>query len=351
MGYTLQGLDGGPLAVTKQDFLNALLSNSTYVSTLEGFGGKAYKGENNDESVWEVQYGAASKTEYFQNPYLPGWMSPGANNYLYAGTCTGWGGYGNIEYDPSAFWVYDEPAAGTKAKTAGFDRDPRAYASFYMDVNPATTHTEEPLDFRPDATNYGKDFKSGTNSKINFRNNPTGAIYKGEWPFGTKVLMRKKYSYPQFTSEDGNFAPNADPFNVRVIRYADVLLMYAEACYLSGSDGTAGSGLAALNRVRARAGMQPATALNEATIIKERDMELMGEGFRYLDIVRWSRSNEWFNAINFCTDLAPGYGFKENFQIYTTSDPNIPYRNMYLPIPLSYCTRAASVGVKQNPGW
>jgi uncharacterized membrane protein len=90
--------------------------------------------------------------------------------------------------------------------------------------------------------------------------------------------------------------------------------------------------------------------LDEATIIKERDMELLGENFRYLDIVRWSRDNTWFDAINFSTNLAPGYNFKENFRMYTTADPNIPYRNMYLPIPLKEINKNNGQ-LKQNPGW
>ena len=141
---------------------------------------------------------------------------------------------------------------------------------------------------------------------------------------------------------------NSDPFNVRLIRYADVLLMYAEACLLSGTD--LGAGLDALNRVRARAGMAATAVLDELTIIEERDYEFMGEPFRFFDIIRWSRSPEWFDNINFSGKVAPSYGFKENFLRFTTTDRNIPYRIMYMPIPLTEINKNGGA-LKQNPGW
>ena len=343
MGYSLQGEND---AVNKQDFLNALLSNTTYVKTLSGFGGKSYKGINNEESVWEVQFSGTNRNIL---DWLPGWMSTGGLNYLYFGACGDDGGYRNFEMDPEAYYVYEIPEAGTKAALAGFDRDPRAYASMYFDVSPE--HTSDFLDYRS-GTKYYRNYVSGkdTKCKVTAAENP---LYNGAMPFGTTAIGRKKYNYPQFAADSelkeipGSKPPMCDPYNARVIRFADVLLMHAETCLLLGETAT---GLPSLNRVRARAGMQPAGALDEATVIKERDYELMGESFRYLDIVRWARSLTWYNAINFSTNNTPGNNFKENFEKYTTPDPKIPYRNMYLPIPLSEINKNGGQ-LKQNPGW
>lgn len=80
--------------------------------------------------------------------------------------------------------------------------------------------------------------------------------------------------------------------NIIMMRYADVLLMYAEACCMSG-EGTANiSGLEALNKVRQRAGLTPAPALdmdNEEYGIKaERRFELwLDDCDRYVDLIRW----------------------------------------------------------------
>lgn len=78
-----------------------------------------------------------------------------------------------------------------------------------------------------------------------------------------------------------------NPNNYRAIRYADVLLMAAEAYNRSGLDD--GRARTYLNMVRSRAGLNDVTvsgpALTDA-ILRERRVELVGEGHRFFDLVR-----------------------------------------------------------------
>jgi SusD family. len=70
-----------------------------------------------------------------------------------------------------------------------------------------------------------------------------------------------------------------------LMRYADVLLMYAEAKVdLGQADASA---LAALNAVRTRAGMPALAAVTQADVRYERRVELAFEGLRLFDIRRW----------------------------------------------------------------
>ncbi len=73
------------------------------------------------------------------------------------------------------------------------------------------------------------------------------------------------------------------PVNYRVIRYADVLLMAAEAHFQTGNTATAQQ---LVNQVRTRAGVPgiPVTSIND--IYNERRYELSGEGHRFFDLVR-----------------------------------------------------------------
>lgn len=115
-----------------------------------------------------------------------------------------------------------------------------------------------------------------------------GTGYKHTGYFNRKYLPRTR---------SGTHAgdPNlTNPNNYRSIRYADVLLMAAEA-YNRGniSDATARD---YLNRVRARAFgntnnnvTTSGSALTEA-IWRERRLELMGEGHRFFDLVRTGRA-------------------------------------------------------------
>jgi tetratricopeptide (TPR) repeat protein len=80
---------------------------------------------------------------------------------------------------------------------------------------------------------------------------------------------------------------NDSPADWKVIRYADVLLMYAEALNENGKASTA---LPLLNQIRTRVGVDPYAALTQAEmrdkIALERRMELAFEGHRWFDLVR-----------------------------------------------------------------
>ncbi|SFT95130.1 Starch-binding associating with outer membrane [Algoriphagus locisalis] len=76
------------------------------------------------------------------------------------------------------------------------------------------------------------------------------------------------------------------PLNYRVIRWADVLLMAAEAFQQAGNDDRA---RIELNKVRARVDMPAITSSGDAlyqAILEERRFELSGEGYRFFDLVR-----------------------------------------------------------------
>jgi len=84
------------------------------------------------------------------------------------------------------------------------------------------------------------------------------------------------------------------PVNYKVIRYADVLLMAAEA---NARKGGADEALARtyLNQVRTRAGLANSSASGQAlveAIWAERRLELSGEGHRFFDLVRTGQARD-----------------------------------------------------------
>lgn len=86
-----------------------------------------------------------------------------------------------------------------------------------------------------------------------------------------------KYESDHTAHADGKLQDN----DIVLFRYADALLMKAEAKVRNGGDGTA-----ELNTVRRRAGMPARTATLE-NILQERLLELSWEGWRRNDLVRF----------------------------------------------------------------
>ena len=110
---------------------------------------------------------------------------------------------------------------------------------------------------------------------------------------GTTVKGRygKKFvDYTAIATSDGGVT-------FTVLRYADVLLMYAEALNETGKTADA---LPYLNMVRKRAALADAAITNPAdfrlAIEKERRVELLYEGHRWFDLVRTGRAQEVMQA-------------------------------------------------------
>lgn len=89
--------------------------------------------------------------------------------------------------------------------------------------------------------------------------------------------------------------------NVRILRYADVLLMFAEAWQNGAtSHATSGfNGLAALNKVRIRAGLTPLGSLTQQAVWDERRAELAMEEDRFFDLVRTNQAATVLSSLGY----------------------------------------------------
>jgi starch-binding outer membrane protein, SusD/RagB family len=95
----------------------------------------------------------------------------------------------------------------------------------------------------------------------------------------------KAYHSPIAESPQISNSKDTKPKNIRLMRYSEVLLMYAEASAMTGS----GDGVNKLNAVRARANLGPTTP-SQANIWNERRVELAMEADRFFDLVRTGRA-------------------------------------------------------------
>jgi len=96
-------------------------------------------------------------------------------------------------------------------------------------------------------------------------------------------------------NEKDNNAPTMDIWSSvehnSILRLADVYLVYADAILGNNASTTDPDALLYFNRVRARAGVDPAPMLDGDTILIERRIEFAFEGQYWLDLVRLSYYN------------------------------------------------------------
>ncbi len=161
----------------------------------------------------------------------------------------------------------------------------------------------------------------------------------GEKPVANANVINAYYNKKAYTSP--TFRNTYDRFgywyNIRLIRYSDVLLMAAEAANELGNSGDA---LNYLEQVRARARREATTAVlpqitttNQVdlrdAIRHERRVELAMEFDRFYDLVRWGIAQDVLHAAG-----------KTNYQ----------YKHRYLPLPQQEVDRSNGVLV-QNPDY
>jgi starch-binding outer membrane protein, SusD/RagB family len=212
--------------------------------------------ENNIESVFELQFALRDDENSDDDLNESVRPNPGASIAKFYAP----GGGPGFQDGGARRWVVDEFYEET---TANGGRDPRLEATFLFDF------TNE---LGPEFTQiYGQSFASRY----------------GNGPDAQRVWYRKLLNDHWRDFESFN-----SPNNYRVIRFADVLLMYAEA--LNGAGQTAAA-YAHVDRVRERAGMLPLSTakpgLSQDAFLEqlkhERIVELSGEGWRFADLARW----------------------------------------------------------------
>ena len=177
---------------------------------------------------------------------------------------------------------------------------------------------------------------------------PAQEIYCGD-----RMLNRKYAMYNDGTNGGIYKLAHAtrSPKNNIQIRYADVLLMYAEACCESGDLPSAKS---ALKEVRDRAGLTqfPYTAVIQGQTVTfndnqddlrkairhERRVELAMEGHRWFDLTRWGIAKETM-------DTYMAGETEEAKELYGTFQKG---KHELFPIPSKEIDLS---GIEQNPNW
>ncbi len=217
--------------------------------------------ENNQESVFELQY-------------------LGQQTFVWGVDISGTGNMGNYHID------YAPP---TKSPDNSHVVNPWLRDLFEANNDEIRRNETLAYDY-PGSTGYG-----GTDYLTDFADDIVVANDAGVAP----IFTRKYAGLDLGTRDQVDFLGTNVGNNWRIIRYADVLLMLAEAL---NEDGRTADAAAYVDMVRERAGITPVAGVitNQSdmrqAIIDERAMELAGEGHRFFDLVRWNLADDYLGA-------------------------------------------------------
>ena len=277
-------------------------------------------GNNSKEAVFEVQ------CEYL----ALGWLAT-------RGSAGVWWTSARWIYDPKTkkpteigYWGFNIP---TESLVNEFNKEQRhAGDPLYGSLTPADPRFN---------TTIHKDTIGGMDS-INYLNNTWAKVcYQfSNVAFNPTGMYQAKYecSYKEFRGTGANWSES--PFNIRLLRFADVVLVAAEAAYMTGNNEKART---YLNMIRTRARMcgqtgntcpadYPAgTQITMDMIIHERRLELAMEGSRFFDLVRWNLATKYLNNQNLVTTSgnvvvtyeSPKNDFYPMPQVEVNTDPNL----------------------------
>jgi hypothetical protein len=195
--------------------------------------------------------------------------------------------------------------------------------------------------------------------------------------FNTGYILYKYMSEDAVANNSGQMGDQSlFDYDRHLIRYAEVLLIYAEAVFEKNGSITDGDLNISINLLRNRAGMPNLTAAFVAAnnldmrteIRRERTIELALEGFRYDDIRRWKtaetelaqdikgikiKGSAWQSYPLYSDPTYQNRTDANGFLIAETSRIFDPNKNYLQPLPtkeVAFYT-ANGYSLEQNPNW
>lgn len=317
------------------------------------------EGDANEEKVFEVNFEYnAGKTDWAGMIQRSSWMETNywdwradhfvaSPNKVYCGGVDGWGGLGVPQWFGDEFYANDGDSYRLKATLKHIDD-----AVYHMS-------------YGKDEIDNMTDEQKKTSDKIGI-NDPLQGLYGNSTWLAFKQIMRA-------SDTDGKkYGDNIRLNNYLVMRYAEVLLNYAEACLQTGNQAEAKK---YINMIQKRAGSKTISETVDMDVLKkEKSYELWLEGCRWFDIMRWNDTKAIDRLTKAGTvvphlfdkvfrapkaddqDVKWEHGSEANSRFYTTNTPETNFKvgfkkgkHEFFPYPQTVLDK--NPNLQQNPGW
>lgn len=319
------------------------------------------EGDGNEEKVFEINFEYnAGKGAWAGMIQRSSWMEANAWNWragnfvkspqsVYSGI-DGWGGLGVPQWFGDEFYANDGDSYRLKATLKHIDD--AVYKMEYADPALNAMSVEEKM----------KSTKVGIND-------PVQGLYDNSFWLAFKQVIRKA------DTDGAKYGDNIRLNNYVVMRYAEVLLNYAEACLNTGDQAEAKK---YINMIQERAGSKTISQTVDMDVLKrEKSYELWLEGCRWFDVMRWKDAKAIERLKNVGSDCphvfdklfrAPKaddrkvtweHGTEANSRFYTVStsaakDAGFEVgfkegKHEFFPYPQT--VKDKNPNLEQNPGW
>ena len=304
-------------------------TNIEYNSALGAWGGQIQRSTWMEANIWN-----------WRSDHFVAGASPQAK---YTGGVDGWGGLGVPKWFGDEFFANDghSPRFDATLKLV----DDAVYNMEYNDPKIAALTPEQ----------------RKTSDLVGIED-PEQGLYGQSFYLPFKQLLR--------ASDADKYGANVRMNNGIIMRYAEVLFLYAEACMQSGDNA---EGAKYVNMIRERAGLTPLATVTMDDLKKEKSYELWLEGSRWLDLLRWGDTERVKQAGQAVPKLfdkihrAPKsgetpiwqYGSEANSRFYminTHEAIDAKYtvgfqagKHEFFPYPTSVVSK--NPNIVQNPGW
>lgn len=293
--------------------------------------------ENNDESVFEMQFLGDVENAAFNPGTATSGLAFDTRGLMLPGTGVG---YEAVVHD----WLYDAFAASidSDGKT-----DKRMFSTIlFNDLNPGIKLRDGQRLTGPGGYHFEDYYPKGDFSSVG---NTRAYPYKAAILKGMDLSMPMRNDNPTnlngvgaSTKEYIYNQPRAHGVNWRYIRYADVLMMYAEAVVCGGKAGSL-TAAQAFSQVRERANMSAKGAITMDDIKSERVLEFALEGHRFFDLLRWGDLANRFKSLEQEDPNFKKFISDTDYEGFTVN------KHEWLPIPIAEIE--SNEYAKQNPGY
>ena len=268
------------------------------------------EGDGNEEKVFEINFEYnAGKSGWGGMIQRSSWMEANAWNWragnfvtspnkVYCGGLDGWGGLGVPQWFGDEFFANDGHSYRFNATLKHIDD--AVYNMEYVDAKLNDMTLEEK--------------KASKQIGIS---DPTQGLYGNSFWLAFKQVIR--------AADTGGkvYGDNIRLNNYIIMRYAEVLLNYAEACIQTGDAATAKT---VINQIQQRAGSKTISASVDMEVLKrEKSYELWLESCRWFDIMRWNDQTALARLEKVGTDVP--HLFDKLFRTPSSSDRSVKWEN------------------------